>query len=601
MGWYDSWDLTDTKTTKVAKNWSPSRSLNSFFSWEGTTTKVTGESTERFREILEELNRTANMVSNSADGQQEINFSVKFSSGSKDKDGLHKNTMTVSPDLILTDSGKIKSGGNYFDAMDALNGRVLLGSFIRQNIGKEEFAQFSGSTDDVAKRAFQVVQEFHAAKTVAKDWRGFIPYLEQHRQMTHMPKEQVEAIVPTELTMKQLPNFLAVANYNLINSDKPIELEDAEIKDVVDTFNSMIGSNFESCIEAANYLRSKLKKDEQDKEDDDKGQGSGKGSGEGASNKQKMFNIGDKDVLSDEDIETSKSGLFEMPASEETDSCAGTKFVTKVETFEDTRGKCEWNKGDAQILYNRVVMTNRRCIKEIERCFMFQDTENTLHTRGLSAGDLDEGNLWRVRFDRDHLYERQDTPKAPEHLVGLLIDQSGSMGTKKMEEAKTVVITLLEGLRSCKTIKTMVYGHTAQERDQYECTMVQYKTPAVDNSYLLGGAGARCQNLDGVAINFMGQAMDKVNVSGKKFLIVISDGQPSGYFYGGAAAQKHTQKACQTARNKGIKVFGIGICNAFSNATGNALYGHGNFVIINNTLDSLKIMTNQLKKFTASI
>jgi nitric oxide reductase activation protein len=147
----------------------------------------------------------------------------------------------------------------------------------------------------------------------------------------------------------------------------------------------------------------------------------------------------------------------------------------------------------------------------------------------------------------------------------------------------------------------MVYGHTAQEENQHECTMIEYKTDLVDNSHLLGGASSRCQNLDGVAINFMGQAMDKVHVSGKKFLIIISDGSPNGYFYGGSSSQKHTFKACKTARSKGIKVFGIGICNAFSPAIGNALYGNGNFVVIDNTLDSLKIMTNQLKKFTASI
>jgi hypothetical protein len=599
MGWYDSWDLNDNRTSEVAKNWSPSRSLNSFFSWEGTITKATGESTERFKEILEELNRTANMVSNAADGQEEINFSVKFTSGDKNKDGIHKNTMTVSPDLILTESGKIKNGGNYFDAMDALNGRVLLGSFIRQNIGTTEFNQFSTSTDDVAKRAFQVVQEFHAAKTVAKDWKGFIPYLEQHREMTHMPREQVETLVPNELHIKQLPNFLAIANYNLINSDNPIEIIDSEIKDVIDTFNSMIGDNFNSCIDAANYLRSKLKQDEQ-KQNDKESPGSGIGKGSSSSN-PKMFDIFDKDVLADENIETRKSGLSEMSSTEEKDICDGTKFFTKVETLEDTRRNCEHQAGQAQVNYNTFVQKNRRCIKEIERCFMFQDTENTLHTRGLTAGDLDEGNLWRVKFDREHLYERQDTAKAPEHLVGILIDQSGSMGSRRMDEAKSVVITLLEGLKSCKAIKTMVYGHTAQEENQHECTMIEYKTDLVDNSHLLGGAPSRCQNLDGVAINFMGQAMDKVHVSGKKFLIIISDGSPSGYFYGGSSSQKHTFKACKTARSKGIKVFGIGICNAFSPAIGNALYGNGNFVVIDNTLDSLKIMTNQLKKFTASI
>ena len=593
MGWYDSWEVSDS-----TKSWSPSKSVSNFFGV--SSTYGTGAQEDKFKAVLDELNRTANMLTNADLGQEETNFKVKFA-GKEDKEGFQQTSMVISPDLLMTDGGKLRVGGSYFDALDALNGRVLIGANIRKTVGKDEFALFSNSTDPIAQRCFQVVQEYHATQSLARDWKGFRPYLEQHHDMTHATKEQVETYVPNAAKISQAGNFVAIANYNMVNSDNPVEIFDPRIKGIIDTFNSKIGNTFQSCVEAADYLRSVLENDEEEKKQEDpKG---GNGSGSDSSPSMSIPKVFDSDVLSP-DVESSKPELHKLSAGEDEDFVGDTKFICREESPELVVKSCgdhiKYYHPNLEDGYKRVASEHATAIRQIEKCFLFQDNICTLHSRGLSSGDIDEGNLWKIRIDPDHIYERQDTAKTSSHLLGILLDQSGSMGGRIIA-ARNVVITLLEGLKSYNTIKTMVYGHTAQEDNSYECTMIPYKTPLVDNTQALAGAFARCQNLDGVAIKYMATQMGKVEVTGKRLMIVVSDGSPSGYFYAGRSALKHTGEMVKKARKQGIQVFGMGICNAFSNAEGNAMYGEGNFIVIGNVQDSLKIITNRLKKLTASL
>lgn len=595
MGWYDSWEVSDSK-----KSWSPSKSVSNFFGVSSSYGQ--GAQEDKFKAVLDELNRTANMLANADLDQEETNFKVKFA-GNEDKEGFQQTSMVISPDLLMTDGGKLRAGGSYFDALDALNGRVLIGAHIRKTVGKDEFDRFSNSQDPVSQRCYQVVQEYHATQSLARDWKGFIPYLEQHHDMTHATKEQVETYIPTEAKMSQMGNFVAVANYNMVNSDNPVEIFDPKIKGIIDTFNSKIGTTFQSCQEAADYLRSVLVNDEPEKKEDPKG-GKGKGTGGDAGSPVQIPQVFDSDVLSP-DVETSKPELHKLSAGNDEDYIGNIHFHCVEESNENVIAKCEQNvkfvHGNLENAYKRTVMEHRSAIREIEKCFLFQDNICTLHSRGLSSGDIDEGNLYKVRFDPEHIYERQDTAKTSDHLLGILLDQSGSMSSR-IVHARNVVITLLEGLKSYKTIKTMVYGHTAQEEDDNEeCMMIPYKTPLVDNTHALAGAFARCQNLDGVAIKYMAGQMAKVEVTGKRLMIVVSDGSPSGWFYGGNAALKHTGEMVKKARKQGIQVFGIGICNAFGPREGNAMYGEGNYIVIGNVADSLKIMTNRLKRLTSSL
>jgi hypothetical protein len=81
-------------------------------------------------DVLAELNRSANMISNAKQNETENVFKVSFSDNSNQK--VNSNSMVVSPDILFGPAG-LKTGESYYEAMDALNGRAILGTYIRKN------------------------------------------------------------------------------------------------------------------------------------------------------------------------------------------------------------------------------------------------------------------------------------------------------------------------------------------------------------------------------------------------------------------------------------------------------------------------------------
>lgn len=175
------------------------------------------------------------------------------------------------------------------------------------------------------------------------------------------------------------------------------------------------------------------------------------------------------------------------------------------------------------------------------------------------------------------------------------------MGATKMRDAREVCIMLAEGLKSYKSIKKLVYGHSGQETNSTDCIMIPYLTAKDDFTHRLSICKARRQNIDGLAIDYVSKRIQELKTDGKKILIVVSDGQPWGDGYSGMQAIKHTRKCVDKARSEGVKVFGVGIQSAFAPEIGDMLYGRGNYVILEDTKSSLKVMTSKLKSFLSSM
>jgi hypothetical protein len=608
MGWYDKIQPISRYYDSLGDfdaGWSPSRSASTFF---GASSYTNVDANAKFGKVLEELNRTANMLTNGKDGEAETRFVIRFAGDEKPMDG--KGEMAISPDLILTESGNLRQGTAYYDALDALNGRVLLGTQIRRTAGEQEFTKFTQSKDVPAQSVYQTIQTVKAEQELRTEWTGFRPYLNSHKDLTSKKKEQVA--IPANFNQDQLAPFLQVANWNLVNMDDPIQIANPEMQSVMDNFLGMVGEKFDECTAAADYLRTIFKQPEKSmdigdgkgKSKEKKGGGSGSAGGEGSSEAQMKLEDTtpfDGEILSPQP-KTSKPELSKITEGEGADVCDIDKFKIHIETDREVlENNSNLSRNTLQSRYAQFCMDNRTLIKNIERCFLFHENTPDIYSRGLSVGEIDDNNLHRLRYDREHIYERKDVNKQMEHQVGILLDQSGSMGHNRMKEARECVVALIEGLKSFPSIKRMVYGHTGQERKEDEVTMIPYLTESVNNTDVLIGAKARLQNIDSLALKFVVDQMLKVNVDGKRILLVISDGSPAGYGYGGSSAVTHFRNVCKRADKKGIKVFGIGICNAYPDSMGNALYGSGNFVVIDNTSASLKIMTNRLKRLVAAL
>jgi nitric oxide reductase activation protein len=111
------------------------------------------------------------------------------------------------------------------------------------------------------------------------------------------------------------------------------------------------------------------------------------------------------------------------------------------------------------------------------------------------------------------------------------------------------------------------------------------------------------ENHDGFAIQHTANAFFRdYGTYDRKIMFVISDGQPAGSNYGGSRARKHMRKVADACRSKlGVEVYGIGIDSAYENATGNEMYGQGNFVVLQDVTSSLPIMARFVRQVAMSM
>jgi cobalamin biosynthesis protein CobT len=108
---------------------------------------------------------------------------------------------------------------------------------------------------------------------------------------------------------------------------------------------------------------------------------------------------------------------------------------------------------------------------------------------------------------------------------------------------------------------------------------------------------AKEENIDGLSIELVAKQFGQDYPDHRKILFHISDGEPASSHYGGDEAYKHTNEVCQNVRKKlDIEVYGIGICDAFSDPVGNKLYGKENFVVLEDVKSSVGVITRFLKQ-----
>jgi len=608
--------------------WSPSQSINSFFNF--TSTRVVDKSTERqMHDVLDDLNKSANMLI--GDSKFQVNWS-------KGESPFDNNSFSVSPDSLLNQYKSVITGDNYYNALDALHGRVIIGAQVRKNVSESEYVQFQ-CAEDVVKRTFQTVQESKAVEAIKNDWPGFQPYLDRHANATRMSKSKASSFCSSEANVDALENIVFNANYNYLNPSDPI-VHGSKVDDLVEQFNQMIDGSVQSIEEATRWLHDQLKaesKPEQncdkpkedkgdqqsenksesdgspmDEDNEDKGQEKkeDKKGGKKEEKKKPKFipSLTDKDIFS-ENVSTKMPQLNDEE-EEQYGNCDLDDMKVVIwdeEQIANRFDKADWtsNVGEAQEKYNLIVKSGSNQIRQIAKVFQFEDSVPTMLSYGASAGDLDDNAFFKIRMGEfDRIYQVKDAPKQDDHLIGLLLDQSGSMRDSRIEEARKVLIYLLEGIKTYKTLKTVVMGHTAQYESFFErnrnntLDMIPYITPSHgDNRHLLAVAPAIANNIDGSAILEIGKQMMQVANVNKKFLIHISDGEPSADGYDDGQARKHTKASVDKLIKQGIKVFGIGIENAFSHHIGRKLYGEGNFIVLNDTNSSLGIMVKKLKSF----
>ena len=125
--------------------------------------------------------------------------------------------------------------------------------------------------------------------------------------------------------------------------------------------------------------------------------------------------------------------------------------------------------------------------------------------------------------------------------VALLVDMSGSMLDKRMEQAKLCALCLYEFCKSAG-IPILVYGHhtdrkyrRVQDETVYLHSLAEFDADYNDKYRIAGMREGGC-NRDGAAIIFVGEKLAK-RPEKLKLLFLVSDGFPNATFYCGEKAE----------------------------------------------------------------
>jgi cobalamin biosynthesis protein CobT len=158
------------------------------------------------------------------------------------------------------------------------------------------------------------------------------------------------------------------------------------------------------------------------------------------------------------------------------------------------------------------------------------------------------------RNDGRVFYKTALPNEAPELVLGLLLDESGSMCSgERATYARATAIILYDFCRSLG-IPVMVYGHTTGFSGGHSIDLYSYAEfddIDGDDKYRMMDISARSGNRDGAALRYVAEQLSKRREE-VKMLIIVSDGQPADSGYGGTAAEEDLRGVKHEYVKKGI-------------------------------------------------
>lgn len=223
----------------------------------------------------------------------------------------------------------------------------------------------------------------------------------------------------------------------------------------------------------------------------------------------------------------------------------------------------------------------------------------------LSEGDLDETELHSINYN-SNIFENVESVPQYSLDFGILLDESGSM-QNLITDARIATLALALSLEKIKNINLFVYGHTSNEdlaEKGASCNSIHlYKyINSLENFKdvkRILSAKARANNVDGYAIQKIGEIMNK-SKSREKVLIVVSDGMPNGINYTGKEAIAHTKGEIEKLEAQGFYV--IQICMANIKSSGEMFTNYIPFENNSSFFNNLKkVLMKKLNQFSQSI
>ena len=199
-------------------------------------------------------------------------------------------------------------------------------------------------------------------------------------------------------------------------------------------------------------------------------------------------------------------------------------------------------------VYETIKRANKRTIdsliKEMEN--IVEKKDETFEKNRFIGKKLNKSPIQRD----GRIFTKRNVPDDSELAVAILIDESGSMYGDRIKNALNMSIIISEFCEAYG-IALGIYGHNS---NGYDVDLDVYKEfDSIDgkDKYRLTGMSCGGCNRDGAALQFVGNHLYE-RPEEKKILIIISDGQPNAYSYGGDEAAADLRQIKNNLRGKEI-------------------------------------------------
>lgn len=206
---------------------------------------------------------------------------------------------------------------------------------------------------------------------------------------------------------------------------------------------------------------------------------------------------------------------------------------------------------------------------------------------GKTSGRLDRKAIYRYKYDPNIFYDNTYKTLESDLAFGIVLDESGSMSGRGIEDGRITMIVLHETLKALG-INHSIIGHTSDYKHHCEITRYQAfredKTYTTCKNYALINAAAKSGNCDSGALYYMEKALSRV-LNKDKICLIFSDGAPT------ECTGTELKNQVRAMERKGIKVIGIGI-NFESIAKYYTDYANGR-----NLTDMLNIVAKILEEY----
>lgn len=195
----------------------------------------------------------------------------------------------------------------------------------------------------------------------------------------------------------------------------------------------------------------------------------------------------------------------------------------------------------------------------LQKLFARKSKDQAFVMKSMRSGRLDTNKIAEAAQNVPTIYERMGRITTNKICVGVLIDESGSMGGSKIDKARQAAIFINEVFKNMPDVDLYMYGHTADTPSTSVTYLRVYREKGyVTDPFSLGSIAARGNNRDGDAILAFAKRVRK-NTPNQGLLFVLSDGQPAASDYNGRSAIEDTKSKVQKAQALGFQVIQIAI------------------------------------------